>query len=283
MTSSTSDLTRDVLDYVDLLKAILFQYERLNNKNEHGGFLADLVSRYAQRTSEALESLGKAQLAQMLHTMGSRFTLLKYNCAPQSRQLIDACLSALMNLSENLHGISNEDALQLAERKISSIYPELGQAEEVKAITRASLTPAPLQTGGQFRPLRTMAVEDDFISRALITKLLAKYGHCDVAIDGYEGIAGILLALENGEPYDLVCIDIMMPQLDGRSLLRLIRRLEQDFGIDLGQGTKVVMTTALNDSKQVVGSFSEGCEGYLVKPLSKDKLHELLVKLQLVA
>ena len=283
MNTSNSDITRDVLDHIDLLKAILFQYERLNNKNEHGGFLADLVSRYAQRTSELLTTLNKSQPAQILSTMSSRFTLLKYNSTPQGRQLIDACLSALMALSENLRGISNDDQLCQTERKIAAIYPELGKAEEVKPVTRGCLTPLPLQTNGQYRPLRTLAVEDDFISRTLVSKMLSRYGQCDVAIDGYEGIAGFLLALENCEPYDLVCVDIMMPQLDGRSLLRLIRGLEQDFGVEAGQGAKVIMTTALNDSKNVVGSFNEGCEGYLVKPLNKEKLQELLTKLQLIA
>jgi len=127
--------------------------------------------------------------------------------------------------------------------------------------------------------LKSLVVEDDFTSRLLLQKMLAPYGEAHVAVDGEEALLAIQLALENNEPYDVICLDIMMPKLDGQATLKGLRQREENHGLPLGTGSKVVMTTALKDSRNVMQAFREQCDAYLVKPVDRKKLVEQLKRL----
>jgi len=131
--------------------------------------------------------------------------------------------------------------------------------------------------------MKYLIVEDDFAARRLLQRYLSGYGDCDIAVDGHEAVEAFGQALDENEPYDLICLDIMMPAMDGREALQVIRRIEHEHGIHGLDGVKVIMTTALGDSKNVIGSFREGCEAYIVKPIKKDKLLEEMEKLGLIA
>lgn len=90
-------------------------------------------------------------------------------------------------------------------------------------------------------------------------------------------------ALEENEPYDLICLDIMMPGMDGHGTLDAIRRIESEQGIAGLESVKVIITTALDDAINVMGAFRSGCEACLVKPIEKKNLLEELEKLGYVA
>lgn len=130
--------------------------------------------------------------------------------------------------------------------------------------------------------MKVLIVEDDFTARKILLKFLAPYGECDVAIDGNEAIQAFRTAFENGEPYELICLDIMMPHLDGHSVLKAVRAFELERGIGSPGGVKVIMTTALSDSINVLGAFKEGCEAYVVKPIEKQRLIAEIRKLGLI-
>lgn len=127
--------------------------------------------------------------------------------------------------------------------------------------------------------MRILIAEDDFASRKFLYKFLSGYGECDMTIDGAEALEAFSLAYEDGMPYDLVCLDIMMPKLDGIKVLEAIRKLEQEWGIDEKEKVKIIMTTALNDVKNVFDSFETGCEAYASKPINTQKLIEVMKKL----
>lgn len=74
--------------------------------------------------------------------------------------------------------------------------------------------------------MRILLAEDDFVTRKFMMNFLSSYGECDAAVDGMEAVDAYLMALEDGEPYDLACLDIMMPVMDGYQVLRSIRDLE---------------------------------------------------------
>ncbi len=127
--------------------------------------------------------------------------------------------------------------------------------------------------------MRFLVVEDDFGSRRLLQVLLAQYGQCDVVVDGNEAIEAFRLAWEENEPYDVILLDIMMPNLDGQEALRTIRSIEREIGLSSDDEVKVIMTTALEDPKNVVEAFYEGgATSYLVKPIDKEKLRVELEK-----
>lgn len=121
--------------------------------------------------------------------------------------------------------------------------------------------------------LSILIVEDDFTSRRVLNHILESFGVCDVAIDGEEAVEAVRLGLEGGETrYDLICLDIMMPRMDGQAALQAIRSLEESHGIAPGTGAKIIITSALDDSKNVLQAFRSQCDGYIVKPYDKQKI-----------
>lgn len=127
--------------------------------------------------------------------------------------------------------------------------------------------------------MKALIVEDEFISRSILTKIFSQFGTVDVAVNGEEAIAAFKSAASLGQQYDVICLDIMMPNTDGREVLRTIRAYEEGCGIVGKSGVKIIMTTGVEDSKEILGSFRDGCESYLIKPIDKLKLYNELSKL----
>lgn len=127
------------------------------------------------------------------------------------------------------------------------------------------------------RGFRVLLAEDDFVSRLLLQTFLSRYGDCHIAANGKEAVEGFRLALERGQGYDLICMDIMMPQMNGREAMRQVRLLEEDRGTVAGYGVKIFMTTAVRDLREVIQCYGELCDAYLVKPID---LSVLLTKMK---
>ena len=130
--------------------------------------------------------------------------------------------------------------------------------------------------------MRILLAEDDFVTRKFMDSFLSKYGECDVTVDGMEAVDAFLMALEEDEPYDLVCLDIMMPVMDGYQALVGIRNLEKERNIPEDKAVKVIMTTALNDEKNVKTAFDLGCTIYSGKPIDQARFEQALKKLGLI-
>ncbi len=130
--------------------------------------------------------------------------------------------------------------------------------------------------------MKILLAEDDFATRKFMSDFLSKYGECDVTVDGMEAVDAFMMALEDDEPYDLACLDIMMPVMDGYQALMGIRNLEKERGISPEDGVKVIMATALNDEKNVKMAFDLGCTIYSGKPIDKERFEMAIKKLGLV-
>ncbi len=123
---------------------------------------------------------------------------------------------------------------------------------------------------------RVLIAEDDMIGRRMIKRYMEQYAACELAVDGLEALNLFSESLQGGATYDLVCLDIMMPQLDGLKVLRAIREMEAQKGIAEDKRVKVIMTTALNDRKTVMEAYALGCVGYAWKPIDLDKFEAVL-------
>lgn len=130
--------------------------------------------------------------------------------------------------------------------------------------------------------MKILIAEDEYVSRKFLYKFLSEYGECDVTVDGMEAIEAFLMAIDEDEPYDLICLDIMMPEVDGLKALKTIRQLESDKNLPKEKLAKIIMTTALNYTKEVNEAFESGSEAYAAKPINTEKLLEVLKKLGLV-
>ncbi len=120
--------------------------------------------------------------------------------------------------------------------------------------------------------MKILIAEDDFIARKVLFNFLTKYGDIDVTENGQEALALFRRQLQTGNGYDLVCLDIMMPRLNGHEALEAIRQAEAELNTKTNKRVKVIMTTALDDSQNILKSFNNQCDGYITKPYSWDKL-----------
>jgi two-component system chemotaxis response regulator CheY len=122
--------------------------------------------------------------------------------------------------------------------------------------------------------MRILIVEDDNIGATMLKSILSPYGQCDMAVTGTDAVESFSRALKEKKAYSLVCLDIMLPGMDGQSVLKKIREMENQNGI-LGLDTaKVIMITALGDNTNILEAFRSQCEAYIVKPIRKDKVLE---------
>lgn len=130
--------------------------------------------------------------------------------------------------------------------------------------------------------MRILIAEDDFASRKAMLNFLSKYGECDITVDGMEAVDAYLMALDADMPYDLVCLDIMMPAMDGYQALKAIRDIEESRGMTEENQAKIIMTTALNEGANVNRAFELGCVAYAGKPIDQSKFVDVMRRLELI-
>lgn len=130
--------------------------------------------------------------------------------------------------------------------------------------------------------MKTLIVDDEILNCKLLQSLLKDYGECSIAKDGDLAIQLFEKALKKQEPFNLVCLDIMMPEKDGYEVLRAIRNLEQDYSLQTAQRSRIIMITALSERENKTKAFYENCDGYLIKPIEQKLLFEMLNKMNLV-
>ena len=130
--------------------------------------------------------------------------------------------------------------------------------------------------------MKILIAEDDMTSRKFLFRLLARFGDCDLVVDGMEAIDAVLLANKDKRPYDLICLDIMMPKVDGVQVLRSIRDFEKHQEPQGEHRSIILMTTALSDAQLVQEAFAQGCDAYAAKPLDTAKMLEVLENFKLI-
>jgi PAS domain S-box-containing protein len=124
---------------------------------------------------------------------------------------------------------------------------------------------APIMSGS---PLRVLLAEDNAVNRIVATRLIEKQGHHVVAATtGREALAALRRA-----DYDVVLMDVQMPDMDGFEATRTIRAMEQH----TGRHQQIIALTAhamIGDRERCLEA---GMDGYLTKPISPQQLKELL-------
>jgi len=131
--------------------------------------------------------------------------------------------------------------------------------------------------------LRSLVVEDDPSIRKMVQTLLSMYGECETVVDGRQAVQTFEMGLEDGESYDLICMDIMMPRKDGIEALLEIREAEKEMGIGEEEKVKVIMLTAVADPATMFeASYEGGATAYITKPFETQDIVNELYKLGLI-
>jgi two-component system chemotaxis response regulator CheY len=125
--------------------------------------------------------------------------------------------------------------------------------------------------------MKSLVAEDDLPNRVTLQKMLMPFGECQTAINGYEAVAGYEKSIQENAPFDLICLDIMMPGMNGKEALRIIRQKEKEANVLPRNEVKIFMITALDAPNDVIDAFYNGaCTGYLVKPVFRKDMHKML-------
>lgn len=130
--------------------------------------------------------------------------------------------------------------------------------------------------------MRILVAEDDRISRTFLQKFMSQYGEVDVAVDGMEAVDLYMDSIKTQNPYDLLCLDIMMPKVDGLKVLKVIRQLEAQRKVSEEEHLRIIMMTALADVGYVDEAFRQGCDAYASKPVDTEKVEEVMKNLGLI-
>jgi two-component system chemotaxis response regulator CheY len=125
------------------------------------------------------------------------------------------------------------------------------------------------------KKIKSLVAEDDATSRTLLQTFLARYGECDIVPDGKAAVEAARAARNNKQSYDLICLDLRMPIMDGQEALREIRKHEAMTGAL--KPAKIIVTTSFTDMENITAALLGRCNSYLVKPIDTAKL---LVELQ---
>ncbi|MBU2510081.1 response regulator [bacterium] len=126
--------------------------------------------------------------------------------------------------------------------------------------------------------MKCLIVEDNRQSYELLQKMLEAYGFSDIAENGFEAFDLFKQAHADGEPYDVIFLDIIMPDLDGHEVLRKIRNWEKQ-NIQDDPPVQVVMASSKSDTDTILSSYDDGCQHFFMKPYDKGELDELMEKM----
>ena len=124
--------------------------------------------------------------------------------------------------------------------------------------------------------MKILVVDDELVSRKKLQKILSSLGECGAVEGGKAAISAFGKALKENDPFDLVTLDIVMPEMDGTEALVELRELEKEAGVPEEEKAVIMMVTSHGDKNNIVTSISAGCDDYIVKPFHKGTIFNKL-------
>jgi two-component system chemotaxis response regulator CheY len=131
--------------------------------------------------------------------------------------------------------------------------------------------------------MKILLVDDSKSAQLKTHEILSKYGECDQAYNGLEALDYFTSSILKQAPYDLVVMDIVMPEMDGFQASKEIMAFEERENIPEDKRTKIVMLTSKAEPKHMIKAQLEiGVTTYLTKPFDEETLIETLDNLGLL-
>jgi two-component system chemotaxis response regulator CheY len=218
------------------------------------------------------------RIRELSYKMEQNLNLIRSQNTAISPKQVRTLISATDKLNELIRNpaVSNQASIQTTMDDLD------GQLPDHQHSRNSAYANSPEQPDNAGRSLRFLLAEDDFACRLLLQTFLSRYGECHIAVNGREAVEAFRISIEQEQPYDMICMDIMMPEMDGREAVRRIRTIEEATGTRSTSGVKIVMTTTVEDVKEVILCFQELCDAYLMKPIDLAVLVAQMKRYQLI-
>lgn len=121
--------------------------------------------------------------------------------------------------------------------------------------------------------MKILIVDDDLVSRIKMQTIVESFAQSTAVDCGQKAIDNFNQTLDSvTSPYDLILLDIEMPDMSGTDTLLEIRALEKKKNIAKEEGVKVIMVSSHSDKDHVTSSITAGCNSYIVKPFTMESL-----------
>ena len=115
--------------------------------------------------------------------------------------------------------------------------------------------------------MRILIVDDDDPNRKLLTDIVSKLGECEAAAGGQNALSAFKKAWEEWRPFNLIFLDVLMPEMDGRQVLHKIREIEKDKKISDQHQARIIMVTGVSEEETDMDCVKNGCDEFIVKPI----------------
>ncbi len=126
--------------------------------------------------------------------------------------------------------------------------------------------------------MRILVVDDELVSRKKMAKIVSDFGKVDSVKNGKAALSTVKTALEDWKLYNLITLDVSMPEVSGIEVLSGIRQLEKERGLDDEEKAKILMVTSHSDVETVKACVGK-CDGYVIKPFNKEVMVEKMKKI----
>jgi two-component system chemotaxis response regulator CheY len=132
--------------------------------------------------------------------------------------------------------------------------------------------------------MRTLVVEPSPVNRAFLLGVMEDQGPCVAAATAGDGLRLFLEALERGEPFDVVFLDVQLPDMNGLQVLETMRAEESRREVPPLRAVKALITSASSDEHAAARAFFQGqAISYLTRPLTVGKIFNELERFGLAA
>ncbi|MGM0509301.1 MAG: response regulator [Fusobacteriota bacterium] len=124
--------------------------------------------------------------------------------------------------------------------------------------------------------MRGLIVEDDKTTRSIVKLIAGKYGDVEVVENGVKGVMKFKEAVENGNHFDFICLDLAMPGKNGYEVLDEVRQIEKENNLVGIKESTIIIMSAFNQPEDIKKGYEKFCDHYLVKPFKKADLTDIL-------
>ena len=122
--------------------------------------------------------------------------------------------------------------------------------------------------------MKILIADDNEAARRLLQLYLAGYGSLVTVNNGIKAIEAFSQAIDTNERFDLICMDYVMPKMDGIEVIKAIRTIELEHGISRANRVRIIMSSAVDQESDIMKAYANGCDSYMIRPDRKERLME---------